>query len=178
MDFLFLFNRFTSTNSTCESIRKIHKVQKLHPRIIFDDYDSNYDVLLRKSGKVTMKTKWLRFLAIGILKESIIFIQSIWNIYIHTKPTSYDKTEWHPGTYFAWHLEFSVLFHKWYISSLHLKVFILSFRLPACWRSIYFIPVFTVDTTSFALFAIVSTNCSDKRYCFELSSLFSLIRVF
>ena len=33
-----------------------------------DDYDSDYDILLRKSGKVTMEIKRLRILAIEIFK--------------------------------------------------------------------------------------------------------------
>ena len=43
--------------STCESNRKIEKIQKRYLRIVLDDYDSDYDVLLRKSGKVTMEIK-------------------------------------------------------------------------------------------------------------------------
>ena len=43
--------------SFCESIRKIEKIQKSCLRIVLDDYDSDYDVLLRKSGKVTMEIK-------------------------------------------------------------------------------------------------------------------------
>ena len=43
--------------STCESIRKIEKIQKRCLKIVFDGYDSNYDVLLRKSEKVTMEIK-------------------------------------------------------------------------------------------------------------------------
>ena len=54
--------------STCESIRKIEKIQKRCLRIVFDGYGSNYDVLLRKSEKVTMEIKRLRFLAIEIFK--------------------------------------------------------------------------------------------------------------
>ena len=54
--------------SNCESIRKIEKIQKRCLRIILDDYDSDYDVLLRKSGKVTMEIKLLRVLAIEIFK--------------------------------------------------------------------------------------------------------------
>ena len=54
--------------STCESIRKIEKIEKCCLRIEFDDYDSDYDVLLRKSGKVTMEIKWLRVLAFEIFK--------------------------------------------------------------------------------------------------------------
>ena len=54
--------------STCESIRKIEKIQKCCLRIVLDDYDSDYDVLLRKSGKATMEIKRLRVLAIEIFK--------------------------------------------------------------------------------------------------------------
>ena len=54
--------------STCESIRKIEKIQKRCLRIALDDYDSDYNVLLRKSGKVTMEIKRLRVLAIEIFK--------------------------------------------------------------------------------------------------------------
>ena len=54
--------------STCESIRKIEKIHKRCLRIALDDYDSDYDVLLRKSGKVTKEIKRLRVLAIEIFK--------------------------------------------------------------------------------------------------------------
>ena len=54
--------------STCKSIRKIEKVQKRCLRIVLDGYDSDYNVLLRKSGKVTMEIKRLRVLAIEIFK--------------------------------------------------------------------------------------------------------------
>ena len=54
--------------STCESIRKIEKIQKHCPRIVLGDYNSDYDVLLRKSGKVTMEIKPLKVLAIEIFK--------------------------------------------------------------------------------------------------------------
>ena len=43
--------------STCESIRKIEKIQKCCLRIVLDDYDSDYEVLLRKRGKVAMEIK-------------------------------------------------------------------------------------------------------------------------
>ena len=46
--------------STCESIRKIDKIQKR----CLDDYDSDYDILLRKSGRVTMEIKRLKVLVI------------------------------------------------------------------------------------------------------------------
>ena len=54
--------------SNCESIRKIEKIQKRCLRIVLDYYDSDYDVMLRKSRKVTMEIKRLRVLAIEILK--------------------------------------------------------------------------------------------------------------
>ena len=62
--------------STCESIRKIEKIQKRQLRIVLDNYDSDYDVLLRKSRKVTMEIKRSRVLAIEIFKKSIILIQT------------------------------------------------------------------------------------------------------
>ena len=49
-----------------KSIRKIGKIQKRCLRIVLDDYDSDYNVLLRKSGKVTMEIKPLNVLVIGI----------------------------------------------------------------------------------------------------------------
>ena len=55
--------------STCESIRKIEQIQKRCLRIVLDDYDSDDDVLLRKSGKVTMEIERLRVLAIEIFKK-------------------------------------------------------------------------------------------------------------
>ena len=54
--------------STCESIRKIEKIQKRCLRIVLDDYDSDYDVLLREKGEATMEIKRLRVLAIEIFK--------------------------------------------------------------------------------------------------------------
>ena len=52
----------------CELIRKIEKIQKRCLRIVLNDYESDYDVLLRKSGKITMEIKQLRVLAIQIFK--------------------------------------------------------------------------------------------------------------
>ena len=54
--------------STYESIRKFEKIQKRCLKITLDYYDSDYDVLLTKSGKVTMEIKQLRVLAIEIFK--------------------------------------------------------------------------------------------------------------
>ena len=54
--------------SNCESIRKIEKIQKGWLRIVLYDYDNDYDILLRKSGKVTMEIKRLRVLAIEIFE--------------------------------------------------------------------------------------------------------------
>ena len=54
--------------NTCKSIRKIEKIQKHCLRIVLDGYDSDYDVLLRKSGKVTMEITRLRVLALEVFK--------------------------------------------------------------------------------------------------------------
>ena len=54
--------------STCELIRKIEKTQKRCLRIALDDYESNNDILLRKSGKVTMEIKRLTVLVIETFK--------------------------------------------------------------------------------------------------------------
>ena len=48
-------------------LEKLKKIQKHYLRIVLDDHDSDYDVLLRKSGKVTMGMKRLRVLIIEIL---------------------------------------------------------------------------------------------------------------
>ena len=52
--------------SACELIRKIEIIQKHCLRRVLDDYESDYNILLRKSGKVTIKIKQLRVLAIEI----------------------------------------------------------------------------------------------------------------
>ena len=48
--------------STCELIRKMRM------RIVLDDYESDYDILPRKRGKVIMKIKRLGVLAYEIFK--------------------------------------------------------------------------------------------------------------
>ena len=48
-------------------LEKLKKIQKHYLRIVLDDHESDYDVLLRKSGKVTMGMKRLRVLIIEIL---------------------------------------------------------------------------------------------------------------
>ena len=54
--------------SSCESIRKIEKIQKRCLRIILNDYESDYETLLRKSNKPTMEIRRLRTLAVEIFK--------------------------------------------------------------------------------------------------------------
>ena len=58
-------------------LEKLKKIQKHYLRIVLDDHDSDYDVLLRKSGKVTMGMKRLRVLIMTFLKQSITLIQTI-----------------------------------------------------------------------------------------------------
>ena len=59
---------------TCESIRKTGKIQILCLRIVLDDCDSDYDVLLRESGKAMAEIKHLRVAAIEIFKTIINLI--------------------------------------------------------------------------------------------------------
>ena len=54
--------------ATCELIRKIKRSQKCCLRIAFNNYDSDYDVLHRKSGKLTVEIKQLRVLTIENFK--------------------------------------------------------------------------------------------------------------
>ena len=54
--------------SSCESIRKIEKIQKRCLRIILNDYESDYETLLCNSNKPTMETQRLRTLAVEIFK--------------------------------------------------------------------------------------------------------------
>ena len=56
--------------ATCESIRKTGKIQILCLRIVLDDCDSDYDVLLRESGKAMAEIKRLRVAAIEIFKTN------------------------------------------------------------------------------------------------------------
>ena len=54
--------------SSCESIRKIEKIQKRCLRIILNDYESDYETLLCNSNKPTMEIQRLRTLAVEIFK--------------------------------------------------------------------------------------------------------------
>ena len=73
-----IINSFTLSNfnycplvrqfSSCESIRKIERIQKHCLRIILNDYESDYETLLRNSNKPTMEIRRLRTLAVEIFK--------------------------------------------------------------------------------------------------------------
>ena len=54
--------------SSCKSIRKIEKIQKRCLRIVLNDYECNYETLLRNSNKPTMEIRRLRTLAVEIFK--------------------------------------------------------------------------------------------------------------
>ena len=69
--------------ATCESIRKTGKIQILCLRIVLDDCDSDYDVLLRESGKAMAEIKHLRVAAIEIFKKIILF-ETVWEMYSET----------------------------------------------------------------------------------------------
>ena len=54
--------------SSCESIRKKENIQKRCLRIVLNDYESDYETLLRNSNKPTMEIRRLRTLAIELFK--------------------------------------------------------------------------------------------------------------
>ena len=54
--------------NSCESIRKIEKIQKHCLRITLNDYESDYETLLRNSNKSTTEIRRLRTLAVKIFK--------------------------------------------------------------------------------------------------------------
>ena len=54
--------------SSCESVRKIEKIQKRCLRITLNDYESDYETLLRNSNKLRMEIQRLRTLAVEIFK--------------------------------------------------------------------------------------------------------------
>ena len=54
--------------SSCESIRKIEKIQKRCLAIILNDYESDYETLLRNNNKPTTEIRRLRTLAVEIFK--------------------------------------------------------------------------------------------------------------
>ena len=58
--------------SNDKSLNKIESLQKRALRYLYSHYESLYDTLLAKSGKVTMKARRLRSLCVEIYK-SIIF---------------------------------------------------------------------------------------------------------
>ena len=88
--------------STCESIRKIEKIQKRGIRIVLDDYCSDYDVLLSKSGKVTIEIKRLKVLAIEIFKTvnnlNPNYIKDIFTPKLHPKVRPNDILVKHHNT--------------------------------------------------------------------------------
>ena len=55
--------------SSAKSLNKIESLQKRALRYLYSDYESPYDTLLAKSGKVTMKASRLRSLCVEIYKN-------------------------------------------------------------------------------------------------------------
>ena len=54
--------------SSCESTRKIEKIQKRCLRKVLNDYESDYETLLCNSNKPTMEIRRLRTLTVEIFK--------------------------------------------------------------------------------------------------------------
>ena len=88
--------------NTCKSIRKIEKIQKRCLRIVLDGYDSDYDVLVRKSGKVTMEITRLRVLAVEVFKTvnnlNRNYIKDIFTPKLHPKVKPNDILVKHHNT--------------------------------------------------------------------------------
>ena len=55
--------------SSAKSLNKIESLPKRAPRHLYIDYESPYNTLLAKSGKVTMKASRLRSLCVEIYKS-------------------------------------------------------------------------------------------------------------
>ena len=55
--------------SSAKSLNKIESLQKRALRYLYSDYESLYDTLLAKSGKVTMKASRLRSLCVEIYES-------------------------------------------------------------------------------------------------------------
>ena len=55
--------------STAKSLNKIEYLQKRALRYLYGDYESPYDTLLAKSGKVAMKASRLRSLCVEIYES-------------------------------------------------------------------------------------------------------------
>ena len=54
--------------SSCNTIRKIEKIQKRCLKIILNEYESDYETLPRNNNKPTMEIRRLRTLAVEIFK--------------------------------------------------------------------------------------------------------------
>ena len=55
--------------SPAKSVRKIERIQVIALRILYNDFESDYEVLLKQSGKCTMEVRRLRTLALEIFKN-------------------------------------------------------------------------------------------------------------
>ena len=55
--------------SSAKSLNKIESLQKRALRYLYSDYESPYDTLLAKKGKVSMKASRLRSLSVQIYKS-------------------------------------------------------------------------------------------------------------
>ena len=71
--------------SSCKSIRKIEKIQTRCPRIILNDYNRDYETLLRKSNKLTMEIRRLRTLAVEISEINSPYIKIIFTLKDNSK---------------------------------------------------------------------------------------------
>ena len=85
--------------STCESIRNIEKIQKRCLIIVLNEYVSDFDVLLRKSGKATMQKERLRVMAIETVNNlNPNYMKYIITSKLHPKVTPNDILVKHHNT--------------------------------------------------------------------------------
>ena len=69
--------------SSCDSLRKIEKNHKRCLRIILDDYESDYEILLDKSWKEIMAIKRLRVLATNDINPS--YMKNIFTLKVNLR---------------------------------------------------------------------------------------------
>ena len=68
--------------SSCDSLGKSEKIQKRCLRIILDDYESDYEILLDKSGKETTEIKRLPVITINDINPSYMKNTLTMNLWI------------------------------------------------------------------------------------------------
>ena len=92
-----LVNRFVYANfnycpliwhfCAAKSVRKFERIQERALRILYNDFESDYEVLLKQSGKCTMEVRRLRTLALKIFQKTKWMRHRPNNIQVNTHKT-------------------------------------------------------------------------------------------